>query len=176
MPEVTINGHANIVLVAGSPAAQYNFNSIFIASQSNISVKSTDPNYKAVVDIVGQDNSGATLTNPLDMQGGSFAGINTCASCAGICTGCSAFDATSLTFLYSGTATLEFRGNSAAAATLYAPDAAIDLGGTADVYGSIVGKTVSSIGSVGIHYDRKLEGSTYVPGQPMVGTFTWKRF
>jgi hypothetical protein len=176
LPEVRINGHANVILIAGIPPAQYNFNSIFIASQSDISVKATSPDQKAVVDIIGQDKAGATIATPMDFQGGSFAGVNSCSGCTGLCPSCSAFDATQLTFIYSGDQTLEMRGNPAAAATVYAPLANVDLGGTADMYGSIVGKTVSSSGNVGIHYDRKLEGSVYVAGQPMVGTFTWKRF
>src|SRR5439155_13087470 len=129
LPEVSVSGHANVILVAGSPAAQYNFNSITIASQSNISIQTTSPNDKVVVDVIGKNSTGADVATPIDFQGGSFAGVNSCTGCAALCPTCSAFDATQLTFLYSGTAELKYAGNSGAAATLYAPNAQVNLVG-----------------------------------------------
>ena len=60
-------------------------------------------------------------------------------------------------------------------ATFYAPNATVEFNGTADLYGSILGKTVTNGGNANIHYDPRLSHDFYVEGAQMLGTFTWKR-
>jgi hypothetical protein len=177
LPSVSLNGQTNIVLVAhSSPAAQYNFNSINVASQSTISVKATSSTQTVLVNVVGKDNAGVDIATPLDMLGGSFAAVNSCTGCSALCAACSVFDASMLQFVYGGTGEIKMKGNSGAAATFYAPNANIEFGGTSALYGSILGKRINETGTGDINYDRRLGRDFYVAGHPMVGTFSWKRY
>ena len=110
------------------------------------------------------------------MVGGSFAAVNSCTGCAALCATCSVYDASMLQFVYGGTGEVKMKGNSAAAATFYAPNAAIEFGGTSDLYGSVLGNRINETGSGNIHYDRRLARDFWVAGHPMVGTFSWKRY
>ena len=67
-------------------------------------------------------------------------------------------------------------GNSQSAAVIYAPNADFQLQGTQDFFGSILAKTITNGGNASIHYDRSLSGEFFVAGQPMLGTFSWKRY
>jgi Tfp pilus assembly protein PilX len=168
LPEVSLRGQVNITLVAGTPAAQYNFNSLTIASQSQINAQATSSAQGVNVEIVGKTNAGVDIASPLDMTGGSFA--------APVCPACSTYDASLIQFIYGGTGNISMKGNSGAAATFYAPNASATFAGTSDLYGSLLAKTINETGSGNIHYDRRLQHDFYVAGHPMAGTFTWKRF
>ena len=177
LPTLSIRGKANLVLVAGSnPPGTYDINSITVASQSNVSVKATSPSQGVLVNIVGKDATGAVIDPPVDMQGGSFAAIDTCSGCSTLCSACSPYDASMLQFVYGGTAEIKMAGNSGAAATVYAPNAKVTLVGTSDLYGSVLGKTIEIKGNMNIHYDRRLQHDFWVAGQPMASTFSWKRY
>ena len=87
------------------------------------------------------------------------------------------YDASTLQITYAGTAKIIMNGgNSQSAATIYAPNAAIELQGTQDLYGSVLANTIYEHGDAGVHYDRRLMRDFYVPGHAMAGTFTWKSF
>ena len=49
-----------------------------------------------------------------------------------------------------------FSGLGVLAAQLYAPNARVELGGIADMYGSIIGKDIHSSGAQRLHYDRSI--------------------
>src|SRR5262249_6897594 len=109
------------------------------------------------------------IATPIDFTGGTYTGPVGCSTCSN-------FDASMLQFLYAGTGNINFTGNSAAAATFYAPNANATLSGTDDVYGSILSKRLHNVGNASIHYDRRLGRDFYVAGNPLASTFTWKRF
>jgi Tfp pilus assembly protein PilX len=169
LPAVTMSSHVNILLVANSPPAQYNFNSITLLGGSTISISATSSTQAVLVDIVGQNPDGTGIDTPLDLRGGTFAAVTGCASCSN-------YDASMLQFIYGGSGTIQLTGNSGAAATVYAPNAQIEFGGTSDLYGSILGKRIDNYGSGNIHYDRRLQHDFYVAGHPMLNTFSWKRY
>src|SRR5262249_27516938 len=148
LPELDLRGGVNISLVASSPAAQYNFNSMQIESQSQINITATSSAQGVYVDIVGTTNAGVAVPTPLDLTGGSFA--------APPCASCSSFDASMLQFIYAGTGNIAMKGNSAAAATFYAPNAAATFTGTDDLFGSLLAKDKNETGTGNIHYDRRL--------------------
>jgi hypothetical protein len=175
LPSVSMSSHVNIVLQASSPAGQYNFNSISLAGGSSISAKAAASTESVVVNVVGVTNTGTTIATPIDFTGGTYAAVNSCSSCTAVA-GISSFDASIVQFLYGGTGTVKMTGNSGAASTFYMPQAAFELGGTADLYGSVLAKRVNESGSGNIHYDRRLRRDFYVAGHPMVGTFTWQRY
>lgn len=171
LPSLSLASHVNIVITASSPAAQVNFNSISLAGGSTIGVAATSPTQSALIGIIGKNPDGTTIATPVDMVGGTYTGVTGCASC-------SQYDASMLQILYAGTGAVQMTGNSAAAVTVYAPNAWFTLSGTADVYGSVlahrIDKTASGTGN--IHYDRRLRHDYYVEGHPIMGTFNWKRF
>jgi hypothetical protein len=169
LPAVTMSSHVNILLVANTPPAQYNFNSITLNGGSTISISATSSTQAVLVDIVGQNPDGTSIDTPLDLRGGTFAAVTGCASCSN-------YDASMLQFIYGGSGTIQLTGNSGAAATVYAPNAQIEFGGTSDLYGSILGKRIDNYGSGNIHYDRRLQHDFYVAGHPMLNTFSWKRY
>jgi len=169
LPGVNMSAQINLVLVASTPPAQYNFNSISLAGGSTISVSATSPSQGVLVDVVGKNPDGSAIATPMDLTGGSYAAVTGCATCSN-------FDASMLQFIYAGTGELKFNGNNSTAATFYAPNALVTIGGTADVYGSVLGKRIDNQGSGNIHYDRRLQHDFWVAGHPMLNTFTWKRY
>ena len=86
------------------------------------------------------------------------------------------YDASALQVVYAGSGTIAMQGNAQSALTVYAPNADYVLSGTADLYGSVLAGTITNNGGAHLHYDRRLQEEFWVEGQPMIGTFTWKRY
>src|SRR5262249_991884 len=137
-----------------------------------IAVKATASNQSVLINLAGKNPDGTDMATVVDFGGNSGGHYANDSSC----TGCSIYDASMLQFLYAGSGTVSFRGNSSAAATFYAPNADVQFNGTEDLYGSMLGKTVTNGGNASIHYDRRLSRDFYVEGAQMLGSFTWKRF
>jgi Tfp pilus assembly protein PilX len=169
LPSVSLSAHTNIVITASSPAAQINFNSLSLSGGSTIGVAATSPTQGALIGIVGKNPDGTAIATPVDFTGGTYAAVTGCATC-------SAYDASMLQIVYGGTGQVNMTGNSGAAATVYAPNAAFTLSGTADIFGSVLAQTIDNTGNANIHYDRRLQHDFYVVGHPIMGTFNWKRF
>jgi hypothetical protein len=169
LPSVSLGSHTNIILVAGSPPAQYNFNSISLAGGSTIGIKATGPTQGVLVDVVGKNPDNTSIDTPIDFVGGTFASVTGCATCSN-------YDASMLQFVYGGTRSIKLTGNSGASATFYAPNATLELSGNTDLYGSVLAKRISNTGNAPIHYDRRLGRDFYVAGHPMASDFTWKRY
>jgi hypothetical protein len=173
LPNVSIGSQVTLEITAHSaPAQQVNINSLDLTGGGTIAVKATSASQSVLIDLVGKNADGTQMATVMDMggnSGGQFANTSSC-------TGCSTFDASMLQFVYSGTGVLSFRGTSSAAATFYAPNATVNFNGTADLYGSILGKTVTNGGNANIHYDRRLSHDFYVEGAPMLSAFSWKKF
>ena len=169
LPSVSLSSHVNLVIQASSPAAQVNFNSISLTGGASVGITATSPNQGALLGIIGKNPDGTDIATPVDFRGGTYAGVTGCATC-------SQYDASMLQLLYAGTGDVEMTGNSAAALTVYAPNALFTLSGTADVYGSVLAHRLNETGTGNIHYDRRLRRDFYVLGRPIMGTFNWKRF
>ena len=168
MPSLQLSSSVQLVLTANGPGTQYNFNSLQMTGGSQIGVKVTSSSDNVNVGIAGKNPDGSTIATPLVMEGTSDAVIAGCASC-------SIYDASLLQFLYAGTGEIKESGTSKMVATVYAPKALFTLGGTGDVYGSILASKVNETGTGNIHYDRRLQHDFYVIGHPMVGTFSWQK-
>jgi hypothetical protein len=173
MPSVSLQGGGTIMMVAGGPPAnRFDYNSISETGNGAVGVKVPNSNTQGVlINIVGKDATGADIPVPLSLGGNSI----TTPDISG-CSNCSRFDATVMQFVYSGTGELDIQGSPSAAASFYAPNAYVDLGGTADLYGAIVANKLYDHGVVGLHYDRRLQSDFWISGLPMTGTFSWKRF
>jgi len=169
LPFVTLGSHTNLILVASSPSAQYNFNAIKLAGGSTVQVSATSPTQGVIFDVVGKNPDDSLIPTPIDFVGGTFASVTGCPSCSN-------YDASMLQFVYAGTGEIDLTGNSGAATTFYAPNAEVVFSGTADLYGSVLGKRIHNIGSGNIHYDRRLQHDFWVAGHAMQASFSWKRY
>ena len=173
LPSVSVGSQVTLEITAhAGPAQMVNINSLDLTGGGTIAVVASASNQSLLINLVGKNPDGSDMTTVMDFggsSGGHFANDSTC-------TGCSVFDASMLQFIYAGTGNVTFRGTNSAAATFYAPNATVNFNGTADLYGSILGKTVTNGGNANIHYDRRLSHDFYVEGAQMLGTFTWKRF
>jgi len=170
---VSLGSQVTLEITAhATPAQVVNLNSLDLSGGGTFAVKATASNQSVLVNLVGKNADGTDMTTVMDFggnSGGRFANTSSCS-------GCSMFDASMLQFVYAGTGDITLRGTSQAAATVYAPNATVNFNGTADLYGSILGRTVTNGGNANIHYDRRLSRDFYVEGAQMFSAFTWKRF
>ena len=146
-------------------AGTYNINSLSFGAQLTVVLDGAP----VILNIAGcaTVNGGLTacstsLATPISSTGGGFTNLS--------------YNAADLQISYSGSGTLQLRGNSGLAAVVYAPNASITMVGTTDLWGSIIGRSVDLTGTPEIHYDRALGGQFYWPGQYMLQNFTWKKF
>jgi hypothetical protein len=147
---VTMNGNATVHLNAGI----YHLNSLKLSGNAEIVVDSGP----VIIKIAGQGQ-----TTPLDLAGGGVSNPS--------------FDPTKLQFIYGGTGTIKVTGGTDTAALVYAPNASASLAGASThFYGSLVSKYVTSTGGFNLYYDRRLQRSVGVPGNPTMTSFTWNTF
>jgi hypothetical protein len=133
----------------------YSWNSLTLNGNANVVIA---PATGAVVlNIAGQAQD-----TPIDLTGGSFANAS--------------YDPAMFQILYGGTGTVKLNGGNGSAAVIYAPNASASLNGNNDFYGSITANTIVDNGNASIHYDRNLSNKFFGISNPMLGTFSWKRF
>jgi hypothetical protein len=173
LPSISLSSHTDLVITASSPAAQINVNSISLSGGSSVAIKATLPSQGVILGVVGKNPDNSNIDTPIDFTGGTYTSPDT--SALG-CPTCSKYDASMLQMVYGGTGEIKLTGNSGAAATFYAPNALVTLSGTSDVYGSVLAKRMNNQGNADIHYDQRLKHDFYVVGNPMMGTFNWKRY
>jgi hypothetical protein len=171
LPNLDLSGHVEVVLTATTNTSitnEYQFNGISLAGGSSIGISTPSPSAKVVARVSGLNPDGTPISTPIDFAGGTYAApVGTCATC-------SQYDATLLQFVYGGTQGIVMTGNSAASATIYAPNASASLQGTSDLYGAIVSQTITVVGSMNIHYDDQLQALAWTHGSPMQTAFSWK--
>jgi Tfp pilus assembly protein PilX len=142
---------------AGVPStgtAIVNLNSINLGAQSGIQLGA---NTSVTMNVVGTGQS-----TPIDFSGGSFSNTS--------------FDPSKFQILYAGTGNIEATGGSGAAVTIYAPNAAITMHGSADIYGSILSRTYLDTGGATVHYDRSLSSKFFTLSNYVMTSFSWKKY
>lgn len=77
---------------------------------------------------------------------------------------------------YAGTNESTVSGGAAAAFVLNAPNADLKLTGGSDFYGSMIVKTLTNTGGTKLHYDKNLANFYGIAGNPLLSSFSWKRF
>ena len=87
-----------------------------------------------------------------------------------------AFDPAKFQILYAGEGAIKLRGNNELAATIYAPNAFVDMSSSYEVYGSILAKRYANSGGAKVHYDTSLASKYYTLSNPFMSTFTWKKY
>jgi hypothetical protein len=169
---VTVNANSTLTLGAPCPPAPatcpvtvINMNSITINGNATLKIQG-----HVVLNVVGTGE-----TTPIDFTGGSVTNVNTAINPA---TGLpvQSYDPSTFQVEYAGTGSVKLNGGATTIAMVYAPSAAVSFNGGGDFYGSVVGATIDDTGGARIHYDRRLTSEFYVVGNPMMSSFSWKKY
>jgi hypothetical protein len=59
---------------------------------------------------------------------------------------------------------------------LYEPKASFSFAGGASWYGAVIGAFMTDMGGTAVHYDRRLQTKDLILGNPMLSSFTWKKY
>ena len=170
LPSMNLGSHENLILVAVPGVSnEFIMNSINLGAQSTLQVQESASPTPVIINVVGKDKNGVTITTPIDTTAGTVASpdISACATCA-------KYDATFMEFIYGGDQTLMMRGHAATAGVIYAPNAYVDFAGTSDLYGAIIAKKIYGHGNFNIHYDQRLQSDGWTMSAPMMTAFSWK--
>jgi hypothetical protein len=153
LSNVRVGSNTQLTLKPGT----YIFNSLDIGGGSRVIV---DPAESGNVNIVLA--GGGTVDPVLEVTGNGI--------------GNTSWDPQRFRIEYAGTKEMKFAGTGNTAAIIYAPNAYANFTGTFDLYGSVIARTLSSSGTAGIYYDRRLQTETITVANPVMSTFTWRTF
>lgn len=133
--QVNFGSCAVITLQSGT----YNFDTLLISNGASIIVPT---NGSVVINILNASNS----STPFTSNGGTI--IN------------GGEDPNNLTFVYAGNDTINLNNGAAMFATIYAPNAPMNISGNGGLYGAVVGNTFAFTGSGHVIYDTHLASET----------------
>jgi hypothetical protein len=141
--------YGNLTISGGTTAhfshGIYNINSLTLSGQSILHVD----NGPVVINLAGASLSGGNAA--MDAAGGSIENPT--------------LTAENLQITYAGSRGLNLSGGVASYATVFAPNALVNMSGGTDFFGSIIASTVTNSGGTAIHYDSSLpaiKNGTYI--------------
>ena len=152
--DVSLTANATLTLCSPGATCTINVNSISLKGNGTVVIAA---GATVILNVVGTGQ-----TTPIDFTGGSISNAG--------------FDPAKFQIQYAGTDGIKLNGGSQAAAMVYAPNADVSLNGGNDFYGSIVAGTLKDNGGAKIHYDRHLAGEFFIVGNPMMSSFSWKKY
>jgi hypothetical protein len=128
--------YGNISVTAGGTITvapgTYNINSISLAGNSNLVIS---PSGAVTFNV-----SGTGQGTPVDFAGGAITNNSLVAN--------------NFLINYGGTGTIKLSGNTKTYVTVNAPNADVKLTGGSDVFGAVIGHTITNLGGVAFHYDK----------------------
>ena len=148
LPNIQVTAGNTIVLMAGT----YNINSLKLTGNSIVRIGSSP----VILNVAGAGEG-----TPIDLEGGTVTNTS--------------FNPYSFRILYAGTGTLKLTGGATQTAGVYAPNAAAQIAGGANFYGSVVAGSVKLTGGAKMHFDYQLRRFFSV-GPQMMSVFTWKEY
>lgn len=151
---VTIGSNQNLV-IGGTGTATLNWNTLSVAGNTNLTINAS------LTELNLAGNGVATGADVLDFQGNFST---------------TAWDPSKFQIFYAGTSTIKLRGNNDLAATIYAPNAHVDLSSSYDVWGSILSKTYRNSGGAMVHYDTALASKYKTLGNHVMSSFSWRKY
>ncbi len=190
---VTVSSGAKVTFMPGT----YNFNSLSVSqSTTRLNIGDPRPTGTAVsgavtMTLVGTDagktvdvNSSGTLAVPSNRETSFVMNVATSNQSNNVpvnVTGGGIFenqtyDPQLFSINYAGTKESSISGGAAAAFVLNAPNADLTLTGGSDFYGSLIVKKLKDTGGTKLHYDKNLGGFFGIAGNPLLTSFSWKRF
>ena len=155
---VAMSGGSSLTLNGGTSASvTLNVNTFSLAGNSSIVVGTGT---SVVMNVAGQGvASGGTVA---DFTGGAVTNAS--------------YDPSKFQILYAGTNEIKVGGSSNTAATIYAPNAFVQVSGNAGFYGSILSNTFKDNGGASVHYDRSLASKFTTLGSHVMSSFSWQKY
>ena len=154
---VSTTGGTLTIAGGTSTAANVNVNTFTMSGNSSLAIASGT---SLTMNVAG--TGVASGGNVLDFTGGSFSN--------------SSFDPSKFQIIYAGTNEIKAVGGSNAAATVYAPNAFVEMHGNSDFYGSILSNTFTDTGGATVHYDTSLSSKFMTLGNFVMTSFNWKKY
>lgn len=116
-----------------------------------------------VINLAGKTSSNTDMTDPvMDMGGNDIFNPS--------------LDPQRLQILYAGPGTLEMHGGTEASLMLYAPLANVETYGNADIFGSVLTRTLETHGNTRFFYDRRLSSTFVTFGNYVMSSFSWRKY
>jgi len=151
---VTLGSNQKLV-VGGTGIVKLNFNTFNVAGNTSVSIT----NSLTELNLTGTGVDAGEVV--LDFLGNFST---------------TAWDPSKFQIMYAGEGEIKMRGNNDLAATIYAPNAHVDLASAYDVWGSILAKTYTNSGGAKVHYDRSLGAKYKTLGNRVMSSFSWKKY
>lgn len=129
----------------------YNINSISITGQASVDINANPPG-QVVLNVAGNGFTDG-VTQPVQLAGGSVSNTT------GI--------ANDFQIIYGGTQPITVTGGSSAYMVVYAPKSPVTIAGNGDLFGAVLGNTVSNSGNAKFHYDRNAKLTTVPSNGPL---------
>ena len=162
--DVTVNANSTLTLGAPGVTSTININSIKLNGNATLVILGT-----VILNVVGSGQA-----TPIDFTGGSVSNQYAIDPVTHLPQW--TYDPSTFQVEYAGAGAVKLNGGAHTAAMVYAPNAAVSLNGGGDFYGSVVGATIDDTGGARIHYDRRLSSEFFVVGNPMMSSFSWKKY
>ena len=164
---INVSGNGQLHLSAGT----YNLNRLTMQDTSRLVIDSGP----VILNIAGQgetdDNNNNNDNNDNNDDDNAVLTFSSQAMVVN-----TSYDPSKLQIQYAGTKSIKLTGGSSFAAMVYAPNAAASFSGGSDFYGSVVAATVKDTGGAKIHYDSHLSKAFFTAGNPMMTSFSWKKY
>lgn len=176
--DFSLSGGAKVTLLGGT----YNVNSFSESGGSQITTASGTVNLTVSKNFSMSGNSNLVITSTLKLGVVNTASATTVVDFSGGTVSNPSYSPTYFQIQYGGSQKMSLSGGSAFASVVYAPNSDISLSGGSGFYGEMVAKTITNSGGTTIYYDRNLAnsglfgGTQYMPGNPMLSSFSWKTF
>ena len=176
---IPTNGNVVITKVGSAPISWRNVSMSGGATLTINTVSSTNVNVNV---------NTWSLSGNSNVVLGSSAGVTLNVTGSGLTTGQTAVDFTggALTngslnpakfqIVYAGTNIIKVGGSSDTSATIYAPNAKVDMNGSAGFYGSVLSGTFVDNGGARLHYDRNLANQFSTLGNHVMSSFSWQKY
>ncbi len=152
---VTIGSNQDLI-IGGTGTVTLNWNTLNVSGNTNLTIN----NSATELNLTGTGTN-MSSTPVLDFQGNFST---------------TAWDPSKFQIMYAGTSLIKMRGNNDLAATIYAPNALVDLASSYDVWGSILAKTYTNSGGAMVHYDTSLSAKFKTLGNRVMSSFSWKKY
>jgi Tfp pilus assembly protein PilX len=132
---ISVSGHGTVTLAPGV----YNVNSLSVSGNGVVTIS---PSTGAVVINI----AGTGQANPLSLSGN---GISNPSDIPG-----------NVLLTYAGSGSLMVSGNGVFYTVIDAPNAALTYSGNGEIYGAMIGSTITDSGNGAVHYDRNFQQAT----------------
>ena len=115
-----------------------------------------------MINLTGKTSGGADMATVMDMGGNAIANPS--------------LDPQKLQILYAGPGTINMRGGPEASMMMYAPNANVETYGNADIFGSVLTRTLETHGNTRFFYDRRMSSTFVTFGNYVMSSFSWRKY